>query len=263
MLRDRAALAAARGDDPAALASSASLDAQPRSFASSFGPTGRGQLRASVTRLAATGSTCGWSRAGSKTADAVQAAELVLRRKGIVFDVQSMVNGRGTTLSADAAPGTRSRPHTPELSALLLRIPPEWVGSIYDNCRKHTARAMCTSFSGAAADYDPLDHAVTVEAVAASLTDKAALVEFVRIPDFDYPREDFDYPRTEWDASWRYLAFVLRRSGDLHQTPARRPEVEATDRVFRECDSTPANGWHRRRYAHLGSARPVRRRGDR
>jgi CHAT domain-containing protein/tetratricopeptide (TPR) repeat protein len=273
VLRDRAALAAAQDDDRAALSLlSASLAAQAPIFRILFRPDREEEQLRGIQSPHVSGSYWFylWLVARRFKDDPVavhQAAELVLRRKGIVFDAQSMVNARRTTLSGDAA-RTRNELSAAraELSALLLHKPPGMVEAEY---REKLALRFeqCSSLErtldrlAPPMDYDPLDHAVTVEAVAATLREKAALVEFVRIPDFNYPREDFDYPRTEWDASWRYLAFVLRRSGNMSLVDlGSADEVERlADHVFRDMRDPVASEWsehlkalHARIWAPLG-----------
>jgi CHAT domain-containing protein/Tfp pilus assembly protein PilF len=140
--------------------------------------------------------------------------DLVLRRKGLVFDAQArtqqVLRGR---MSADARQefdrlsDARSR-----LAQLLLNRPQAMTAEEYRArqaaLREQIERSESRLAKASAVIAKELKRrTVTVEAVAAQLPPRGALVEFVKI-------RDVDFMKGEWKG-WRYLAFVLAASGEV------------------------------------------------
>lgn len=141
--------------------------------------------------------------------------ELALRRKGGVIDAEFWASDE----MRDRLP-EQARKEWDELDAArgelarLARRKPDRMG--FDTYREalavmhrqiETAEQRLAGESATAAR--TLQHkTITVEGAAKVLPENSALVEFARI-------RDFDFAAGKWKASGRYLAFVLRKSGDV------------------------------------------------
>jgi CHAT domain-containing protein len=183
--------------------------------------------------------------------------ELVLRRKGIVFDTQSMARASLGEQSHDAQQKREELSAARrELSALLLHKPKAMAEEAYreklalaferTSTLEHTL-AQALAYRPSLPARTVSDQSITVAAVAAGLPKGAALLEFMKIPDFDYAREDFDFPKREWSASSRYLAFILNQSGKVALVdlgPGGQLEA-AAELVFKHMRDRKASEWSR------------------
>jgi len=140
---------------------------------------------------------------------------LVLRRKGIVFDAQSrareVLQERMSELVRkewDSLSSLRG-----ELSRLLIHKPEKMSVEQYksklaslqqqiEESERHLAG------ESALAAKELQQRTITVEAVAKKLPKNSVLVEFVKIPDYDFAQRKVK-------PSWRYLAFVLTGEGSV------------------------------------------------
>ncbi len=225
-LRDRAALAVAEDDPRAALdLLSESLAAQEPTLAMMFHfDREEGQLEAQQSRYVSGGyDFLLWlvaHRFGADPAVARDAFQLVLRRKGMVLDIQARAARNVTRRSPDAREKLdQLAAIRAELSGLLLHRPQAMSDDEY-RTRVSLLFEKASTLENATRpgdddDADPLNRTVTVAAVAARLPPETALIEVVEIPEFDYAREDFDFPRAEWSSASRFLAFVLNGSGQV------------------------------------------------
>jgi CHAT domain-containing protein len=195
-----------------------------------------------------------------------QGLECVLRRKGAVFDAQSRARA-SLGEQSQVAQQTRDELSAVRtaLSALLLHKPKAMAEEVYReqlalaferiSTLEHTLEKARASLPLSAARTFS-DQAITVDAVAAVLPKGSALLEFVKIPDFDYAREDFDFPTREWSASSRYLAFILNQSGTVTLVdlgPGGQLEA-AAERVFTDMRDREARAWRQHLtdlYTHL------------
>lgn len=226
-LRDLAALAAAQQDYRSALRFlTESLAAEKPRRNLGFGPgTEEKHLEFTASRYVSGSYFFFLSLVSRHIKDDPQAVrkgiEFVLRRKGVVFDTQSMARASSGEQSQvaqqkrDALSAART-----ELSALLLHKPKAMAEEAYREKlalafeRTNTLEQALAYLPSSLAREFP-DQSITVDTVAAVLPKGSALLEFVKIPDFDYAREDFDFPKREWSASSRYLAFILNQSGKV------------------------------------------------
>lgn len=140
---------------------------------------------------------------------------IVLQRKGIVFDAES----RKRESLHNHLSGTAREQWSilsslrSDLARLLLHKPEKMLAQVYteklaslqqqiEKAEKHLAKdstLVATEFG---------QRAVTVEAVAGHLPPHTALVEFVKI-------QDFDFSGGRWLPSFRYLAFILTAENDV------------------------------------------------
>lgn len=145
-----------------------------------------------------------------KDPDAVRLGlELVLRRKGVILDVQTRIRDALSRRLDGAAAATWQRlvERRAELSSLLVQGPdpadPGRYRTRIETLRQEieqderTLGKQSTILAEELAQRD-----VTAAAVAARLPKDAVLVEYVRI-------RDWDDQRLEWMSTQRYLAFVL------------------------------------------------------
>ncbi|TAL11040.1 MAG: CHAT domain-containing protein, partial [Nitrospirae bacterium] len=137
--------------------------------------------------------------------------ELVLSRKGIVFDAQSRTReglrnrlSEQARLEWDLLSSRRS-----ELARLLLNKPQTMSSEQYrerlaalQQQIEQSEQRLAGESAFVAKELE--QRKITVETVARALPKNAALVEFVKIRNFFAK-----------DTSWRYLAFVLSASGDM------------------------------------------------
>jgi CHAT domain-containing protein/Tfp pilus assembly protein PilF len=146
--------------------------------------------------------------------DAVRfALELVLRRKGIVLDVQARTQEVlvGRLSGATRASWQRLSQQRSELAQLLLAGPGMRSGDEYRREAERLQAAIAAeeerlrATSGLIAA-EIAQRQATIAAVAARLPRDAALVEFVRI-------RDWDENRIAWSQRSRYLAFILTADG--------------------------------------------------
>ncbi len=141
--------------------------------------------------------------------------ELALRRKGGVIDAEFWASdemrdrlpeqARKEWDELDAARG--------ELARLARRKPDRMGFDVYREALAAMHRQIETAEQRLAGESETAARAlqhktITVEGAAKVLPENSALVEFARI-------RDFDFAAGKWKASGRYLAFVLRKSGDV------------------------------------------------
>ena len=141
--------------------------------------------------------------------------ELVLRRKGVVFDAQSRQREalqRGLPESARKDWDTLSSLLS-ELAHLLLNKPEMMTIGDYKEKLvslqrqiENTEKRLASESALVAKELQ--QRTLTVKTVTKSLPKNAVLVEFVKI-------RDFDFHKVKWALSWRYLAFVLTAAGDV------------------------------------------------
>ena len=144
--------------------------------------------------------------------------ELVLRRKGVVFDAQSRAREalQGRLSEAARKDWDQLSSLRSELARLLLNKlnkPATMTTDAYKDKLASLQRQIEETEKRLAGESalvakELKQRTITVEAVAKDLPKNAALVEFVKI-------RDFDFPRGKWAPSWRYLAFVLTGAGDV------------------------------------------------
>ena len=141
--------------------------------------------------------------------------ELVLRRKGIVFDAQSRAREalQGRLSEAARKEWDRLSAFRGELSQLLLSKPTtmtpaqyqEKLASLQQQIEQSERRLAKES---ALVAKELQQRKTTVAASSKTLPQNGALVDFVRIG-------DFDFAKGKWVRSWRYLAFILPASGEV------------------------------------------------
>ena len=141
--------------------------------------------------------------------------ELVLRRKGIVFDAQSRtretLKGRLSETARkdfDQLSALRS-----ELARFLLSKPAKMNPDIYKekiNSLQKEIEAIAQRLAGESAlvAKELQQRTITIELVSKQLPKNAALAEFVKI-------FDFDFTKGRWKPSSRYLAFILTTAGNV------------------------------------------------
>ena len=141
--------------------------------------------------------------------------ELALRRKGALIDAEFLVSdemrnrlparARSEWKELDAARGDLAR---------LARAKPEKLArEVYREALAALNQRIETTEQRLAGESAIVARAlqrktVTAEGAAKALQGNSALVEFVKI-------REFDFGAGKWKASGRYLAFVLRKSGDV------------------------------------------------
>lgn len=157
--------------------------------------------------------------------------ELVWRRKGIVFDAESHARDALQVRLSDA--GRKLAKEVVvlrgELASLLLHRPEHMNGAQYhaaveallEQIEEHEQRLSSES-AGVARERE--QRTPDLKAVTQRLLPNAALVEFVKI-------RDYDFAARKWRSTWRYLAFVLAATGnvslvDLGDTTALEAQVE-------------------------------------
>jgi len=141
--------------------------------------------------------------------------ELVLRRQGAVLDAEFWASDElwarlpesarsdREELDADGGELTRLGRHKPErMGVNLYRETLTTLTQRIDAAEQRLAGASAT----AARALQP--KTVTVEVAVKALPENSALIEFVKM-------QDFDFDAGKWKTSWRYLAFVLRKSGEV------------------------------------------------
>ncbi|MCX7040863.1 MAG: CHAT domain-containing protein [Spirochaetes bacterium] len=141
--------------------------------------------------------------------------ELVIRRKGIVLEAQSRANEalRGHLSEAARADWELLSSLRSALSRLLLYRPEKLSGEEY-RARLAALQGQIEEVEKRLSEESALvaeqlkQREATVEAVAKALPPGSALIEFVKI-------EDFDFATSRWVQNWRYLAFVLNPSGNV------------------------------------------------
>ena len=141
--------------------------------------------------------------------------ELVLHRKGTVFDAQSRLSDvlRGRLSEEDRKEWDHLSALRSELAHLLLYKTSEMS---VDQGRERIiilqqqieAVEKGLAKKSALVGKELRQRTITVEAVAQQLPRNAALVEFVKI-------RDFDFAKGKAGSSWRYLAFVLASTNDV------------------------------------------------
>ncbi len=143
------------------------------------------------------------------------ALELVLRRKGIVFDAQA-----GAREALQGRLSGAARKEWEHLAALrgeqarLLLNKPEPMSSEAYRERIETLQRDIEEVEQRLAKESALvagevkERSITVEAAAKALPRGALLVEFVKIA-------DFDFAKGTWSPTERYLAFLLTQSGEV------------------------------------------------
>ena len=141
--------------------------------------------------------------------------ELVLRRKGVVFDAQSRAREalKGRLSETARKDFDRLSALRSELARLLLNKPEKMSADIYKeklNTLQQEIEATERRLAGQSAlvAKELQQRTVTVERVSKQLPKNAALAEFVKI-------RDVDFANREGKSSWRYLAFVLTSTGDV------------------------------------------------
>jgi CHAT domain-containing protein len=157
--------------------------------------------------------------------------QLVWRRKGIVFDAESRARealqvrlseaGRKLAKEVVALRG--------ELAGLLLHRPANMNGTQYHAAveallEQIEDREQRLSSESVGVAREREQRTPDLKAVMQRLPPNAALVEFVKI-------RDYDFAARKWRSTWRYLAFVLAASGnvslvDLGDTAALEAQVE-------------------------------------
>jgi len=141
--------------------------------------------------------------------------ELALRRKGGVIDAEFWASeemrdrlpeqARKEWDELDAARGELDRLARHKPDKMGFDVYRETLAAVHRRIETVEQRLAGESATAAMA----LQHkTITVEGAAAVLPVNSALVEFARI-------RDFDFAAGKWKASGRYLAFVLRKSGDV------------------------------------------------
>jgi CHAT domain-containing protein/Tfp pilus assembly protein PilF len=147
-------------------------------------------------------------------AEVKYALNLILRRKGIVFDAQSRAltslkkNMSPDTLKDwEALSSTRS-----QLAQLLLNKPKLFSNKQYRDeisslQKKTEAIEKKLIDSSKLASRELNQRLVTSETVSKNLGEKSALVEFVKV-------HDWDFSKGRW-ANWRYLSFILLPDGTV------------------------------------------------
>jgi CHAT domain-containing protein/tetratricopeptide (TPR) repeat protein len=140
--------------------------------------------------------------------------ELVLRRKGIVLDAQARTQETLAQHMSGAAlqAWQRLKRHNSELSQLLLKSPGEQSSTdraAIEALQVTIAREqeIVSEQSGLAAQ-ELRQRQVTTQMIAGRLPPGSALVEFVRI-------RDWDDAQASWAPTYRYLAFVLKPEGQV------------------------------------------------
>jgi CHAT domain-containing protein len=140
---------------------------------------------------------------------------VLLRRKGVVFEAQSRLQeARQGQLSGDARQDwQRLSALRGEYAGLTLHKPDNLTSEQYRETLASLQRDMdaveqrLAKLSGLVAQ-ERAQRKVTVEQVAKQLPMDGALVEFVKI-------RDFDFTKGQWNSSSRYLAFVLTAAGNV------------------------------------------------
>jgi CHAT domain-containing protein len=141
--------------------------------------------------------------------------ELVLRRKGVVFDAQSRTREsvRGRLSEAARKEWDRLSFLRSELARLVLHKPESMNADEYkatlaslQQQTEESERRVSTDSALVAKELQ--QRTLTIEQVSKQLPKNAALAEFVKI-------HDFDFTKGRWKPSSRYLAFVLTAAGNV------------------------------------------------
>jgi len=155
------------------------------------------------------------------------ALEAVLRRKGIVLDVESRVQeGIAKHLTGAAlASWRRLTESRNELAQLLLggpggRSPDDYLQAIEQLQEAINREEGFVGARSTLVAQELAQRRVTAKAVAGHLPQDSAMIEFVRI-------QDWDEQRLAWSATGRYLAFVL--TPDEHVTLVDLGEANTID----------------------------------
>ena len=159
--------------------------------------------------------------------------ELVLRRKGVVFDVQSRVREALKGRLSETA-----RKDFDQLSALrselahFSRKTPDTMGADLYNDKMNALQQEIEATERRLANESALvekelqQRTITIEQVAKQLPKHGALAEFVKI-------RDRDFAKMEWKSSWRYLAFILTAAGNVTLV-----DLGEADALERQADRT-------------------------
>ena len=140
---------------------------------------------------------------------------LVLRRKGIVFDAQARAREvlQGKMPEPVRKEWDRLSSLRGELSRLLIHKPEKMSAEQYKSKLaslqqqiEESERRLASESTLVAKELQ--QRTLTVEAVAKKLSRNSALVEFVKV-------HDYDFAKGTWKTSWRYLAFVLTGDGNV------------------------------------------------
>jgi CHAT domain-containing protein len=141
--------------------------------------------------------------------------ELVLRRKGVVFDAQSRQREamQGRLSEAARKEWNRMSVLRNELSRLLLNKPEKMLVEQYKSKLASLQQQIEESERRLAGESalvakELQQRTLTIERVAKQLPKNGALGEFVKI-------HDFDFATGKWRPSWRYLAFILAGDGNV------------------------------------------------
>jgi CHAT domain-containing protein len=141
--------------------------------------------------------------------------ELVLRRKGIVFDAQSRAREALQKRLSEAArtEWDRLSAFRGELSQVLLHkqktmTPAQYQEKLASLQQQIEQSEQRLAKESALVAKELRQRTTTVAAIWTRLPITSALVEFVKI-------EDFDFVKNTWSSSSRYLAFILPVSGDV------------------------------------------------
>jgi CHAT domain-containing protein/tetratricopeptide (TPR) repeat protein/WD40 repeat protein len=228
-LRDLAALAAAQQNyDSAAAFLKKSLDTFEDDFKSISRFGGAAEQLRSAQSAYVSGSYFFFlalvSEHLSSQREAVHYAyELVLRNKGIIFD--SAAQSREVVQGSLAKVLKKSEEMSvlrSTLSHMILHVPtdlsPEEYGNklalVYEQYKQRESEEYLNDLlSGPSASSPQL--LATVEQLSRNLPKNAAVVEFVKIPAFDYAHKDFTFANGKWLTPWRYVAFVVTGDGNI------------------------------------------------
>ena len=141
--------------------------------------------------------------------------EVVLQRKGVVFDAQSRTREsvRGRLSEPAHKEWERLSDLRSQLARLLLHKPEKMRADEYKTTLallqqqiEESERRLASESALVAKELKQRN--ISLEAAAKSLSKNAALVEFVKI-------QDHDSAKGKWTPSWRYLAFVLTGDGTV------------------------------------------------
>lgn len=139
----------------------------------------------------------------------------VLRRKGIVFDAQSRAREalQGRMSAATRKEWDQLSALRGDLARLVLNKPEKMSLEVY-RARLASLQQQIETVEQRLAGESALvakelkQRNISVEAAARALPEHSALVEFVKI-------QDYDFAKREWSPIWRYMAFVLTSVGDV------------------------------------------------
>jgi len=152
----------------------------------------------------------------SRDPDALRdGVELVLRRKGVIFDAEARTHEavQGRLSEAARQDWTRLSALRSELARLLLQKPDAMSAEAYRerlaalNREIEEVEQRLAKESGLVAK-ERQQRTITRDKVAKQLPKHAALVEFAKI-------RDLDFAEGTWRPTWRYLAFVLTAAEEV------------------------------------------------